>query len=197
MQFILAHAPELLRPSDADAVVASAEAYRRMDNDTQFVAAAARLRGMDNVELAAESLKTEIKRIPGGRTLGPRDQSTLAFALWQMRGAAERAFLADWFYTALPFVSSPDALEYFLRDVEKENRPDTSLLLGALVGHARFEQMGWAPLSRILEMVNKTLPSPLVERNTIYRYLPASERPDQREALAGWRRVLRKHFGLE
>jgi hypothetical protein len=114
-----------------------------------------------------------------------------------MRGAAERAFLADWFYTALPFVSSPDALEYFLRDVEKENRPDTSLLLGALVGHARFEQMGWAPLSRILEMVNKTLPSPLVERNTIYRYLPASERPDQREALAGWRRVLRKHFGLE
>jgi hypothetical protein len=197
VEFILAHAPKLLRPSDADAVVASAEAYRRMDNNTRFVAAAARLRGIENPDRAAESLKAEIKRIPGNRTLGPRDQATLAFALWQMRGVTERSFLADWFYTALPFVTSPDALEYFLRDVEKENRPDTSLLLGALVGHARFEQMGWAPLSRVLEMVNKTLPLPLVDQNTIYRYLPASERPDQQDALAGWRRLLRKHFGLE
>jgi hypothetical protein len=194
--FVLAHAPELLRPSDADAVVASAEAYRTVDNNTRFVAAAARLSGMENRERAAESLKTEIKRIPGGRTLGPRDQATLAFALWQVRGAEERAYLADWFYTAIPFVRSPDALEYFLRDVEKENRPDTSQLLGGLVGDARFEQMGWAPLSRILEMVNKTLPSPLVDQNTIYRYRPTSERPDQQQVLAGWRQLLRRHFGV-
>jgi hypothetical protein len=78
----------------------------------------------------------------------------------------------------------------------KENRPDTSQLLGALVGDTRFEQMGWSPLSRILEMVNKTLPSPLVDQNTIYRYLPASERPDQQQTLAGWRQLLRRHFGV-
>jgi hypothetical protein len=185
-----------LRASDADAVVASAEAYRKIQNNTKFVAAAARLRGLEDVERAADSLKTEIQRIPIARTLGARDQAVLAFSLWQMRGDTERAFLADWFYTALPFARSPDALEYFLRDVEKEARPDTLLLLAAIVGDARFEQMGWSPLARILEMVNQTLPSPLVDRDTIYRYMPSSVRPDQQEALATWRRLLRRHFGL-
>jgi len=199
-RFVLAHAPDLLRPSDAGAVLASVAGYPANPNfeyQTEWIAASARLQGLQNPVAAAQSLKAGIQRIPLTHILGASNQRVLAFALWQMRGAAERSFLADWFYTALPFVRSPDALEYFLRDVEKENRPDTSLLLGALVGHARFEQMGWAPLSRILEMVNKTLPSPLVEQNTIYRYRPPSERPDQQEALAGWRRLLRKHFGLE
>ena len=200
VRFILAHAPELLRASDADGVLASAERYPANPNfeyQIEWNAASARLQGLQDPAKATESLKAGIQRIPLTHILGASDQRVLAFALWQMRGAAERAFLADWFYTALPFVRSPDALEYFLRDVEKENRSDTSLLLGALVGHARFEQMGWAPLSRILVMVNKTRPSPLVDQSTIDRYYPGSERPDQQEALAGWRRLLRQHFGLE
>jgi len=199
-RFILAHAPELLRASDADAVLASLEGYPANPNfeyRTEWIAASARLRGLQNPATAAQSLKDAIQRIPLTHILGTADQRVLAFALWQMRGAAERRYLADWFYTALPFVRSPDALEYFLRDVEKENRPDTSLLLGALVGDTRFEQMGWAPLSRVLEMVNKTLPSALVDQNTINRYYPGSQRPDQQEALAGWRRLLRQHFGFE
>jgi hypothetical protein len=196
--FILAYAPRLLRATDADAdaVVASAEAYRRLQNNTMFVAAAARLRGMKNVEGAADSLKTEIQRIPITRTLGASDQAVLAFSLWQMRGAAERAFLADWYYTALPFAGSPDALEYFLRDVEKEARPDTRVLLVAIVGDRRFGQVGWSSLARILEMVNSTLSSPLVETRTIYEYQPNSRRSDQDETLAVWRTILRQHFGL-
>jgi hypothetical protein len=193
---ILDYAPRLLRASDADAVAASAEAYRTLQNNTMFVAAAARLRGLNDAVAAAASLKAEIQRIPVARTLGARDQATLAFALWRMRGATEKAFLSDWFYTALPFAGSPDALEYFLRDVEKEARPDTSLLLAAIAGHARFDQMGWSPLSRILEMVNKTLPSPIVDREIIYRYTPNSRRPDQEATLASWRRLLRQHFGV-
>ena len=195
-RFILAHAPELLRASDADAVLASAEGYPANPNfeyRTEWIAASARLQGLRNPAQATESLKAAIQRTPLTHILGASDQRVLAFALWQMRGAAERAFLADWFYTVLPFVKSPDALEYFLRDVEKENRPDTSLLLSALVGDARFEQTGWSLLSRILEIVNKTLPSPLVDRATIDRH--STERPGQQEALAGWRRLLRRHFG--
>ena len=160
------YGPKLLRASDADAVLASAQAYRTIENNTRFVAAAARLRGLEDVERAADSLKIEIQRIPISLTLGLRDQSVLAFALWQMRGAPERSFLADWFYTALPFTRSPDALEYFLRDGEREARPDTSLLLMAIAGDARFEQVGWSPLARILDMVNRTLPSPLVDSET-------------------------------
>jgi hypothetical protein len=148
---------------------------------------------MENVDRAADSLKTEIQGIPIARTLGARDQAVLAFALWQMRGAAERAFLADWYYTALPFA---DSLEYFLRDVEKEARPDTRALLVAIVGDRRFGQAGWSSLARILEMVNPTLSSPLVETRTIYEYQPNSKRPDQDETLAAWRTLLRQHFGL-
>ena len=197
-RFILAHAPELLRASDADAVLASAEGYPANPNfeyHPEWIAASARLQGLRNPARATESLKAAIQRIPLTHILGASDQRVLAFALWQMRGAAERAFLANWFYTVLPFVKSPNALESFLRDVEREHRPDTSLLLSALVGDARFEQTGWSLLSRILEMVNKTLTSPLVDRATIDRH--STERPGQQEALAGWRRLLRQHFGLE
>jgi hypothetical protein len=196
VRFILAHAPDLLRPSDADAVLASAEKYPAGAdfNQTEWTAASARLHGLQNPVAAAQSLKAGIERIPLTHILGVSDQRVLAFALWQMGGAAERVFLADWFYTALPFVRSPDALEYFLRDVEKENRPDTLLLLGALVGHARFDEVGWSQLSRILEMVNKTLPSPLVDRSTINHFYPGSQRPNQQDTLAVWRRLLRQHF---
>jgi hypothetical protein len=194
--FILDYAPRLLRAGDADAVAASAQAYRSLQNNTWFVAAAARLRGLNDIVGATESLKAEIQRIPVTRTLGPQDRATLALALWRMRGAAERAFLTDWFYTALPFVGSPDALEYFLRDLEKEARPDTSLLLATIVGDARFDQIGWSPLARILEMVNKTLRSPIVDSATIYRYTPNSGRPDEQATLAGWRQLLRQHFGV-
>jgi len=194
--FILDYAPSLLRASDADAVAASARSYRTIQNNTMFVAAAARLRGLNDAVAAAESLKAEIQRIPVTRTLGPQDRATLALALWRMRGAAEKAFLTDWFYTALPFAGSPNALEYFLRTAEKEARPDTSLLLATFVGDARFDQVGWSPLAQILEMVNKTLRSPIVDSATIYRYTPNSGRPDEQATLAGWRQLLRQHFGV-
>jgi len=194
--FVLDHAPTLLRASDANAVAASGEAYRTLQSNTMFVAAAARLRGLEDIAGATASLKAEIQRIPAERTLGAQDQAILAFALWQMRGVADKAFLADWFYTALPFARSPDALEEFLRKVEKEARPDTPALLAAIVGDARFDQMGWSPLARILTMVNKALPTPLVDSATIYRYMPNSQRPDQQATLASWRQLLRQHFGV-
>ena len=192
--FILAHAPSLLRPSDAAAVLASAEAYRQIDNNTRFVAAAARLRGLEDLQGAATSLKTQIQAIPLTRTLGPRDQATLAFALWQMRGAAERPFLIEWFYTMLPVRASPSDLEMFLRAVEKEGRPDTMPLLAGIVGDQRFDTVGWIPLARILEIVNPTLRAPLVETRVISNYSPSSQRPDEAEVLAGWRTLLRQHF---
>lgn len=192
--FILDHAPELLRASDADGVVAAAEAYRTLSNDTRFVAAASRLRALEGVENAAASLKADIQRIPITRTLGPSDQASLAFSLWQIRGALERAFLTNWLYDALPYPRALLELESFFRSVEKEARPDTPLLLSAIVNDSRFDQMQWSPLARVVEMVNQTLPAPLVEQDIIYRYRPSSQRADQREVLATWRLLLRQHF---
>jgi hypothetical protein len=85
----------------------------------------------------------------------------------------------------------------FLRSVDALARPDTRALLSAIVGDARFEQTDWASLAGILEVVNRSIPTPLVESRIIYDYQPRSERPDQRETLAGWRARLRRHFGGE
>jgi hypothetical protein len=193
---VLAHAPELLRASDADAVIASAEAYKGLQNNTMFVAAAGRLRGVENVERAADFLKEAIGAISVHRTLGASDQATLAFALWQMRGAAEDAFLVDWFYTALPFDGSPSATEEFLRNVDQEARSDTGALLAAVVADSRFDHVGWTQLARILVTVNRSLASPLVDQHTIDAYRPNSERSDEQATLAAWRRLLRQHFGV-
>jgi hypothetical protein len=193
---VLAHAPELLRASDADAVIASTEAYTGLQNNTMFVAAAGRLRGVENVERAAHFLKTAIAAIPVRRTLGVSDQATLAFALWQIRGAAEDGFLVDWFYAAAPFDGSPSGTEEFLRNVDKEARSDTGTLFAAVVADSRFDQVGWTQLARILVTVNRSLASPLVDQHTIDAYWPGLERPDEQATLASWRRLLRHHFGL-
>ncbi len=193
-EFILAHAPNLFRASDADTILAAANGYRERDDATIWFAAAARVRGLDNVESAAATIKTEIQRISLRETLGARNQGVLAFALWQMRGAAERAFLTDWIYTTMPSAGSPNAIEYFFRDVEHEARPDTNALLAAIVGDVRFEQADWTVLSRILVMVNATLPSPLVETGVIYDNRPGSGRSSSSQALANWRTLLRRHF---
>jgi len=56
------------------------------------------------------------------------------------------------------------------------------------------DQLGWTPLARMLEIINPTLPSPLVETRTIYKSMPSSQRSDQSEVLARWRTLLRQHF---
>ena len=206
--FVLAHAPELLRASDAAAVLAGAEADRFHAGPIPWIAAAARLEGLDSPEQGARSLRDAIQRIPlgtppGATTIGLRgaegqtDQAMLAIALWQLRGAAELPFLTNWFYTALPLAREHLAHgpESFLRSVDAMSRPDTRALLSAIVGDARFDQTDWASLAQILEMVNRSVPTPLVESRVIYDYQPRSERPDQREALAAWRARLRRHFG--
>jgi hypothetical protein len=193
--FILAHAPSLLRPSDATAVLATPEAEAYRGANLMFVAAAARLRGLEDIESAATSLKNHIQAIPLTGFFGGRDQARLAFALWQMRGVAERPYLIEWFYTMLPAQRrSPDDLEYFLRAVEKERRPDTMTLLAGIVADRRFDNVDWTPLWRILEIVNSTLPAPLVEPRTIHNYAPGVRRPDEAEVVAGWRTLLRQHF---
>jgi hypothetical protein len=193
VRFVLAHAPKLLRASDADAVVESARLYEQFQNNTEFLAAAARLRGMEDPMRAAESLKLAIRGVPLERMFGPTDQATLALALWQLRGADELAFLAEWFYTVRPFSDSPDVLATFLLNVEKDARPDLSLLLAAVVGDDRFDQVRWFHLRQILEIVNRTVPSPLVDQSTIYRF--SSDRDaGHRNVHARWRQLLRQHF---
>jgi hypothetical protein len=196
--FILRHAPALLRPGDADAVLACAdgELPKRRVGRLLWVAAAAELRGIEDPVKAADFLKREIADIPLKGYEGQNEQAGLAAALWRMRGAAEKDWLANWFYTVLPLARDNMAHgpESFLRAVEKEARPDTRGLLASIVGDVRFPTADWSSLAQILELVNATLDTPLVEKGEIYDYQPNSKRPDQQETLAGWRDLLRRNL---
>lgn len=197
--FILRYAPALLRPADADAVQAGADGEwpRWHGNRLLWVAAAAGLRGIEDPVKAADSLKREIGNIPLHGYEGQNEQAGLAVALWRMRGAAEKEWLVNWFYTVLPLAQ--DNLAHgpvtFLRAAEEEARPDTPALLAAIVGDVRFSTADWASLAELLKQVNATRNTPLVEQGEIYDHLPRSLRPDQQPTLASWRDGLRRHFG--
>ena len=79
----------------------------------------------------------------------PRDQSVLAFALWQMRGAPGRSFLADWFYTALPSRECRTLSIFLARCRERSSARHVT----AAHGHCRrraLQQVGWSPSREFL-----------------------------------------------
>jgi hypothetical protein len=190
-RFILSQAPYLFRASDADAILAAANGYRDQADATIWFAAASRVRGLADMERGVADVKEAIQRISLRETLGARNQFILAFALWQVRGAEERAFLTDWIYTVMQDPKSTDVIEYFFRDVEDEARPDTNSLLASVVRDARFEQANWTVLSRLLMMVNAATAAPLVETSIIYDSRTGEKAP---QVFANWRILLRERF---
>jgi hypothetical protein len=200
-RFILTHARELLRASDADAVLARAEVDRVSNDPTMWRSAAAELLALDNADDAAQALKQDIARIRLKGYAGQREQAALAAALWRIRGPKENAYLVDWFYTALPlaeFVHGPDL---FFQAIAKDPRPDTKQLAGAIAADPRFSRVDLKLLVDLLGIVNRTVRAPLVTNEVIANYdygyhAWGSELPDLRETLARWRNLLRNHFGV-
>lgn len=200
IRFILANARDLLRATDAPAVLAGAEPDQTAGySSIMWRTAAAELRALQDPEAAAQSLKDEVARIPLRGYQGQGEQADFAAALWRMRGPSEQAYLTNWFYTTLPLAQDNRAHgpEQFLLAVAKESRPDTPVLLKSIVSDPRFGLSDCTSLYRILLVVNETLPSPLVSRQEISNVLPCSRgSAGQTAALALWRNLLRQNFGL-
>lgn len=98
-QFILAHAPSLFEASDADAVLAAATAYSDRDDATIWLAAAARLRGLDDIETAAaaqaapapaESRAIERASRPVRAELNIKVPGRAAMVLWSVQVDSSR-----------------------------------------------------------------------------------------------------------
>ena len=200
IRFILANARDLLRATDAPAVLAGAEPDQAAGySSIMWRTAAAELRALQDPEAAAQSLKDEIAHIPLRGYQGQGEQADFAAALWRMRGPGEQVYLTNWFYTTLPLAQDNLAHgpEQFLLAVAKESRPDTPALLKSIVSSPRFGLTDCTSLYRIISIVNETLPSPLVSRQQISSVLPCWRgSAGQTEALASWRNLLRQNFGL-
>ena len=198
---ILRNASELLRPSDADALLADSQRDFQGWQDTgeQWVAAANALKGLKDPGKAAADMQAAIGRISLSDIEGQMQQEVLAVGLWKMAGAAQAPYLVNWFYAVLPLGdpnSGADGSWSFLREVKAQGRPDTQDLLKAMVADERFGQAGWPILEQLLPMANEGLAAPLVEARTIYDYQPSANRPDEITELASWRNLLRRRYGL-
>jgi hypothetical protein len=196
--FVLINAADLLRASDADTVLAESRRDPTRSSATLWISATAQLRGLADMGMAVSWLKEQIAAIPPASRIGARsDQAALATTLWRMRGAAERDYLSDWFYAALPearlhLVHGP---QDFLRAIQKYRDGEIAAMLATIVRDPRFDRTDWGTLAEILKLVNRSRPTPLVETRTIHDYDPASRRPDEAAVLASWRSLLRQHFG--
>ena len=186
--FILSHARELLRATDADAVEAATTA-----DSIMWRTAVSELRSLVAPAQAVASIKSDIAATALRRHSSQREQTALAASLWRIAGAEEKEYLTNWFYGLMPRAVQ-DGPEGFLRAVDHESRPDTQALLAAIVADARFAYIDWSTLRQLLHTVSTTLTAPLVELQAIYDNMPNSNRRDQSATLSKWRNTLRAHY---
>ncbi len=196
-EFILLHASDLLRPQDADAVLAGADGALPtwQGNSRKWSAAAFRLINQQSAAQVTEAVRTALVRHPVGTVEGRRAQGEIMAALWEVRGSAEQATLVDWFYQVLPHSLSDDGPDDFLRGVAESRRTDTKELLAALVADPRFDNCGTLLLAQLLALASVDLPVPLADPQELNR-LKLRRNPPSLFALNGWRDLLRRHYGF-
>ena len=184
--FILYHAGELLRPEDADALLACEKSERTKSGVSPvWSIGAASVQPARAGEILRAALARETRSYVDAA-------GQLAGAMWRIRGAEEIDFLADWFFTAAEPMPQPEA---FLWIVGAAGRSDTRELLAALVKHPRFEFTDWTTLKEILKITNADRPTPLVNQEDIYG-ARTGDLVDQKLVLATWRNKLSREYGL-
>ncbi len=200
-QFILQHAPSLLRTDDTNAVTALAEAppEKQQGDSALWLAAGAALMAEHNPTQAAAMLKTDLKKYPFTSSTAGGQQAKLMAELWRSRGSAENDTLVAWFYEAAVHTygenDPSNGPVNFLREIALSPRPDTRELITALVNSPHFQLTDWAILKELLSLAATVQGGALVDQRTIYAYQPNSRRPDEATALASWRNLLQKNFG--
>ncbi len=203
--FILQHAPDLLRPDDADAILAAAndEPQKSQGQSADWVAAAFELKNLRDPAKADELRRAEIQNFPLGHNA--QDQAVLMAALWRARGIAEKTTLLNWYYHALESLLSaqptgrrrpPQGTETFLRAVQASNRPDRRALFTALVADPRFDTTDLEALGAFIDSSNRIAGTPIITLGTFSQYEPGSKPPTQDPTLASWRNLLRVYYGL-
>ena len=188
--FILRHADELLRPGDADSLLACEYVEHNSGGvNPAWAIGAALVQPARASEILHHALARETRNYETAA-------GALAGALWRIRGPAEMDYFVNWFYTVLPTASEPMHQPVaFLWEVEAAARPDTKQLIAALVKDPRFNNTDWATLKELLAKVNASRPTPLVQTRDIYDAQP-NGLLDDRMIFPVWRNLLRREYGL-
>lgn len=173
-RFVLEHAAQLLRPTDADVLLEPPNT-----NNSLWAIAAASLRPDRAPAMLTSAIEATDRRIFGW------DQAQMAAALPRIAGEAHVPYALDWFYGRKPNEPITNAQEIFINDVVARGGPAGRALIATLVQDSRFDTISPPALRRLIAIVNTWLPSPLVE----YPY--ESGGPDEERTFARWRAFVR------
>lgn len=194
VDFILAHAEELLREQDAEFLLNPSFLRDEFPPDwgapPHRVIAAAAL----HPDLAETILKEAMSRWGGQEQDRPWDngwdRARLAAALYHRVGESQTGFVLNWFYTEpLRSGEGTTAHQVFIEEIGQGAEKETKKLLAHLIQDRRFESLNVEAISPLIVTVNKWLPTPLVEDP--YSFI--SERiPDEKAALKEFKKLLRE-----
>jgi hypothetical protein len=204
MAFVLDHAPELLRPGDADALLACAEA----DNPSRWFIAAARVQP----KRARAILDAGWAAVRGRGNFGGHAGGELLLARQRLLPDEAPDLAVKWFYAEEPARAwSPHAHAQLLRGLAERPEPRYRKLVAALVRDRRFEALDWQSLVELIALVNALEKRAVVSaedvraawhplgmghfhwsRQEAARRYPR-ETADLLARLASWRTALRRH----
>ena len=175
--FILHHASQLLRPQDADALLAQREAERARENGLNSAAwaiAAAHLQP----GRAGDILRNDLIyfQSPKRDWDDGYDQADLGITLWQMEGKSGADFLTKLFYEDLSKKNGhiiPEACSRLIDGVA--DTPSARTLLAKIADDPRYKSMGAYATMSLARAVNRWVPTPVVsdkEINALYGQPP-------------------------
>jgi hypothetical protein len=186
--FTLKHAAELLRPQDAETLLAMSK-----ENRTEahwYIIAAAVLKPQSAKEWIVDGLKRYEK------DYARYYRASLAAGLWQALGDKEIPFLVDWFYGEKVDKNphSPQTGE-FVRAIKGIHAPADRKLLAALANDKRLDKLDYQSLRVLLQTVNEWVKTPVIEPRALYPTWEkggwSPESPADEMVLQEWRTKLR------
>lgn len=169
-QFVLENAGQLLRPKDAQTLLAYEKSERESvskgnisPNLTAFWAiGAAQLQPDKGKKILYEAFDGYQARYQ------KQDRAQLVMALWRTGGLAETKFIVDWFYKEEPELGAIGfGRVSFLRALPDLRPPENRKLLAAIVRDTRFDSLDWQSLSQLIEVLNGWTKDPIVSHDAL------------------------------
>jgi hypothetical protein len=171
-QFVLQRAATLLRPMDADALLAcelwERDYIKHEIHDPTLTAWWA----IAAAELTKEKEKAQallLQAFPHFKEdYQGNERAQLAIALWRLVGPDAAKFLVKWFYDERPpYAQFPNQRATFLEGIAKHRNPENRKLLAALVRHKGYDTLDWQSLRTLVTIVNAWSDKPVVDAKLI------------------------------
>lgn len=176
--FVLKNATMLLRPGDAEALLACSRLDPNNPSSLWEIAAASL-----NKFQASHVLHGAMNRFNG--EYDAQKRADLCAAIWRSSGEAEIDYIVEWFYNEKPDRGThPTCLGSFVLSVGKEK--NGGLILGHLIKDPRFAKIGGDSLNNLVRAVNGCLDKPVVTEEEIQaawaHFIPWTCEADQTSA---------------